>query len=442
VIPAWIGVIAVIATATAMLLALGYYTRRWAPDAEWVRKIAHLGAGLISLSFPWLFHSRLPVLIVCGFAMSELVVLRTAQPFKLQILGVLDGLERQSCGEIYFPLSVAVLFWLSRGDRLLYGIPVLILTFADGAAALMGTQYGKHRYRATDVNKSVEGSVAFFVVAFFSVHVPLLLFTNLGRAQTLLVATLIGLLAMILEGFASRGLDNVFLPLGGFILLKANMGQSVNELAVRVLVAFGLMLLVLLYRRRTTLEGSALLGSVFVLYLAWTVGGWQWVIAPLTAFLFYSFLAPRHPHPQDRKHNVFAVLSVASPGLVWLFLAEALQHPALFFPYAVAFAANLAIIGYTLTCEMFPSWPVRAALPVCILKAWLLIFIPFVAIQHFNRHALWQAPAALLIIIAVAMLFYRLQRRGRDTAYPLDPSRWLRQACIVGLGTLMALVSA
>ena len=123
-------------------------------------------------------------------------------------------------GEIYFPLSVALLFWLTRGEHpLLFVVPVLLLTLADATSALVGARYGLTPY--TGGNKSFEGSVAFVVVAFFCVHVPLLLWSDVGRTESLLIGRRWRSSSMLLEGSAWRGLDNLFIPIGGYFLLRA-----------------------------------------------------------------------------------------------------------------------------------------------------------------------------------------------------------------------------
>src|SRR5439155_15300388 len=120
-----------------------------------------------------------------------------------------------SLGEVYFPIAVAVLFVLylqeppePRARRLvLYCVPVLLLTLADALAALVGITYGRLKYPTADGSKSFEGSIAFFTCAFFCVHVPLLLFTDTKRAETLLVALLLAWLATLFESVAWNGLD-------------------------------------------------------------------------------------------------------------------------------------------------------------------------------------------------------------------------------------------
>jgi phytol kinase len=70
-----------------------------------------------------------------------LVGIRIFRPVNARLSGVLNAVDRNSWGEFYFPVSVAILFGLARGDKLLYVIviPLLVLTFADAVGALLGT---------------------------------------------------------------------------------------------------------------------------------------------------------------------------------------------------------------------------------------------------------------------------------------------------------------
>src|SRR5205823_14717265 len=102
---------------------------------------------------------------------------------------------RSTFGAVYFPIAVGILFLLFRFEPiedeasryLLYCIPVLLLTLADAMAALIGVRYGQARYATSEGHKTIEGSLAFFLVGFFCTHVPLLLFSDKGRPETLLI---------------------------------------------------------------------------------------------------------------------------------------------------------------------------------------------------------------------------------------------------------------
>lgn len=432
----WPGIALVAVAACSMLLILDGYRRLAKPDPEWLRKLAHVGTGALSLTLPWIFHARWPVFVICGGSALLLTGVRTSQLLSRRMGGVLHSVDRDTHGDLYFPVSVAILYAVSHGDKILFSVPLLVLTLADTVAALAGVHYGKHEFAATGAHKSMEGSVAFFTVAFLSVHIPVLLWTQVSREQSLLIAGTMGLLVMLLEAISWHGVDNILVPLGGFIMLKMYLPMTVGELLARFLVALLILVAVLLYRKWTTLEASALLCSALVLYVSWSIGGWQWVLAPATLLAVYALLAPRETGAP--LHNVFAVISVASAGLAWLFLSRVWQVPAFLFPFNVAYASHLVLLAWTLAFSSGTLTPDRRMAVFYTLKAWLLTFVPFVAIFHFSRHAFLQALLGLPLIAASTALFIAQQPHGRH--YPLDAERWVRQAVLVGTISCLALL--
>jgi phytol kinase len=432
----WIRMLFVAGSIGALLVILRAWQRKYSPNPELARKLAHVGTGLVTLSLPYLFHSARPVWLLCALSIAGMVAIRRISPLKLALGSVLHGVARSSGGEIYFPLSVAILFPLAQGNVLLFVIPILILTFADAVAALTGGRYGLTHYHGAGGQKSAEGSVAFFMVAFLSAHVPLLLLTDTERAKTLLIGLCIGLIAMLLEAIAWRGLDNLFIPLGGFILLKVYLGLDDRALIARFCVALGLVILLHVFRRHATLDTTALLGAALVGYVVWAVGGWEWLVPPVALFVSYPLLSPRNPRNTARIHDIRAVLCVASAGLFWLYLGKVLSESLLFFPFATTFAAHLAIGGTTrLRCD-YPSRPLRSVLTQSILVGWLIVFLPYCLLQGVSKLAIEQCEIALIVTAAATLLFNSTQP-GMDDC-PTDGPRWLRQGGIVLLLSLIA----
>ena len=112
-----------------------------------------------------------PVLLLTGGSALIVAAIKFLEPLRKPLGRVVDGVPRTTLGEIYFPISVAIVFWLSQGmSPLLFCIPVLVLTLADATGALVGLRYGQTRFAGA--SKSVEGSFAFLIVAFFCIHVP------------------------------------------------------------------------------------------------------------------------------------------------------------------------------------------------------------------------------------------------------------------------------
>src|SRR6476620_6098561 len=193
-----LGMALVLLTLGGLLGALTLYRRVGAPHPELLRKLLHVGMGLTTLLFPFLFSEAWPVLVLGGLSVALMLGLRLISRLKASVGQVVGGVSRFSLGEIYFPVAVAVLWLLyvygrpePAGRRLLlYLVPVLLLTISDALAALVGVAYGGHKYATSDGTKSHEGSIAFFLSAFLCVHVPLLLLGDRGRPETLLIAVL------------------------------------------------------------------------------------------------------------------------------------------------------------------------------------------------------------------------------------------------------------
>jgi phytol kinase len=433
-----LSVAAVFGVVVLLLVLLRVLKRFVAITPEQVRKMAHIGTGALAMSFPWIFSSPWAVCLVCSLAALLMAGIQYFPPLQSRLGGVLHSVGRTSRGDLYFPISVALLFVLARGNKLLYVVPILVLTLADSMAALLGEQYGKHGYSGIGGIKSMEGSVGFFTVAFFSVHVPLLLFTQLGRPETLLIAADIGLVVTLLEAIAWRGLDNIFIPLGVFILLHIYTAMPVSLLLARLIVAIALLLFVALYRSRTTLEASALLAAVLVLYTAWGLGGWRWLLAPATLLVTYPLFHPGKLLREDRTHNVYAVISAASSGLVWVFIAQSRRGDALLFPYTLGYAIQLALLAWTLSVAHRPEREPWKFGPLLVTQSCILMLAPWAFEQHFSRTALLECGIAWALSGTTFVIFCAVERRT-EGLYSVGPARWARQAL---LGFLITLAGA
>jgi phytol kinase len=196
------------------------------------RKFLHVAMGAILCPLPWVFHSPWPVVGLCGIYVGLLAARRYLVALDNHVSGILDGVGRRSLGEFLFPVSVGVVFAAARGDRVAYLVPMLVLTFADAAAAVVGRRYGTLRYPTPGGCKSLEGSLAFAVVTFAATHLCLLLMSDAARWESVLVAAVIALALTLVEAFATGGWDNFLVPVGALVMLKALAGSGVPPLAV------------------------------------------------------------------------------------------------------------------------------------------------------------------------------------------------------------------
>jgi len=331
--------------------------------------------GLVTLTFPWLFHDAWPVLLLSALAIAALAAFRFLPALQARFGQVLHGVERKSWGEIYFPLAVALLFLLADGHRLFYVIPLLTLTLADAVAALVGVRYGEHRYATSEGSKSAEGSLAFFLVAFLSAYVPLLLLSASGGSEALLIALVLGILVMLFEAISVGGLDNLFIPLGCYALLRRYLPMGTDELLFRLGAICLLALLLFCWRRRTTLKESALLAAALVGYMNWALGGWQGLAVSLVLLLTYTRLWPGSEDNRHPVHTVRTVAAVTAPGLLWLLAAVETGDNRYLFPFILVHAVHSVVVGLIQLGYAQPLQPLGRRLRQAVIRSWL-VFLP------------------------------------------------------------------
>jgi phytol kinase len=292
-------------------------------------------------------------------------------------------------------------------------------------------------------SKSLEGSIAFVVVAFFCIHVPLLLWSGVGRAESLMIATTLALLVMVLEGSAWRGLDNLFIPIGGYFLLRAYLEMDAAALLARLLVTSGLVVLIVIARRRTTLADDSLAAGAFLCYVAWALMGWPWLVGPFAILLGYRWLSPPTADNSRRMHGVAAIIAVWAAAVAWLALARLAGNPALLLPYTVVFAAHLAMFGTSRLAFQFRDRPLGRLFWQAVVTSWAIVMTPYVLVTGWETGNLLAAAASVAAIALGATLFVRTQPDIRITES--TPRRWVLQgagaAVASGVAWLLAVAA-
>lgn len=412
----WLASAIVAAVLGGMLAGLGWYRRRFAPHPEVPRKIMHVGMGLVAMALPLVFeHARAVMLLAGGAAVLMLLVRMTAIGRRVGA-GVVE-VERTTLGEVYFPIAVGLLAWLAWDRPLFYVIPIAILAIGDALAAAAGMRYGRLRYSAEHGFKTVEGSMAMFAVSFLAVHVPLLLLTDVGRAESLLIACIIALLVTLMEAASWRGIDNLLVPLVACLLLVIYESLDVPALLLRLGVVALLVTFVLLWRRRSEMDDSALVASALYGYLALMVGGWPWLLAPLGVFVLRHLLrrvgagagmegtaaARCAPHV-----HVLHMLAVTSTSLLCLLLLVRGRHD---LPLLPAHALSLAVHWVFLCLVRGPcagasgdAAPVRRWLVIGWLTGLALVLAPTIIVAGPVQGVLFALCGAGAMIAAGAIM--------------------------------------
>lgn len=203
------------------------FRQKSAAGPEIVRKVVHIGVGNVILLAWWL---NIPTWV--GVAASVLFSAITLLSYQFPILPGLDSVGRNSWGTFFYAVSIGVLigwFWpLQLPQYAVIGI--LIMTWGDGLAALIGQNFGRHPYRVWGMLKSWEGSLAMAAASYLVCS--LVLFAAQGPIwQTWIVSLVVAIGAMGLETLSKFGIDNLMAPIG-----SAALAFGLNEWLLRLIV--------------------------------------------------------------------------------------------------------------------------------------------------------------------------------------------------------------
>ncbi|WP_218596906.1 diacylglycerol/polyprenol kinase family protein [Chroogloeocystis siderophila] len=202
----------------SVILLLAVVAKRYtSADSEITRKIVHIGTGNIILFAWWL---DIPASIGIGASIVASIV--TLLSYKFPLLPGINSVGRQSLGTFFYAVSIGVLVaWFWSIEQPQYAaLGILVMTWGDGLAALIGQRFGKHRYKIWGIQKSWEGSLAMAAVSYV---VSSLIFLGVqGNIwQTWLISLAVALVATSLEAFSKFGIDNLTVPLGSAVIAFA-----------------------------------------------------------------------------------------------------------------------------------------------------------------------------------------------------------------------------
>lgn len=417
-----------IVVSVAMLLVIMAAVRtlgsRYAWSAELQRKSVHVATGLYALTLPLTFSERWPVLVLIGLAGAVMLALRLPRFAKSGLGSTLHGVERKSYGELLLALSVGFIFCFSLGNPVLYVLPITVLTLSDAAAAMIGTRYGRKVFAVEAGTKSLEGVAMFFLVTWIVAMVLLLLMTDIGRVNVVLLSFVIAAFGALVEADSWRGFDNLFVPVGIHLFLASHIETPPLQLLLLASAFIAILLAIILLAPRLGLSNHAARAYTVLVFLICAVTAPHNAILPVAAVL--AHLAARRVRPCRSPYpDLDFLAAVAGVALFWLFLGEYTErnslngynltfagaalvfvalaadrrHALVVGAAALLFAAVLIIASWNLASVQWHGtfWPwVAASFALCL-------SIPFVRPDLLDRY---RAPRALGLALPVPLALF------------------------------------
>ncbi|MEW5856948.1 MAG: diacylglycerol/polyprenol kinase family protein [Cyanobacteriota bacterium] len=198
----------------AIVLLAETLHRRTATNSELARKIVHIGSGNVILVAWWL---QIPAWV--GISASIIASIIALLSYYIPFLPGINSVGRKSFGTFFYALSIGILVaWFWPIQQFHYAaIGILVMTWGDGLAGLIGQKFGQHRYEIWGMKKSWEGSLTMALTSY--IVSSLILLSVQGNVwQTWLVPVAIAIVATGLEAFSKLGIDNLTVPLGSAML--------------------------------------------------------------------------------------------------------------------------------------------------------------------------------------------------------------------------------
>lgn len=208
--------IGIVVSNVFVLVCIGISTlfekKKWM-SGEGTRKFVHIAVSNWWFIAMYYFDTAITAAIV-----PVMFVIVNYYSYKKQLFTSIErGGGVKDLGTVYYAISLVVLsLWsFGMGRPEIGGIGILIMGYADGFAAVVGTKFGK---TPLIHGKSVEGTLtavimATVVVMGFNAVYGL----GLSGAQMIIIA----ISAILFELFTPLGLDNLTVPIGSSLIAYA-----------------------------------------------------------------------------------------------------------------------------------------------------------------------------------------------------------------------------
>ena len=185
-------------------------------DKEVSRKFIHILLGIWWFIAMYFFDN----VIAAAFVPLTFVIINYISN-KKDLISVMERNEdkKDGLGTVYYAISLFILSIITFGPlkRPELGlIAVLIMSYGDGLAAVIGKNVESKKYKIGNSEKSVAGSATMFIITFTLVALYLALIASPFWFIKSLIASLI---ITVIEAVSIKGLDNITVPILSFILL-------------------------------------------------------------------------------------------------------------------------------------------------------------------------------------------------------------------------------
>jgi uncharacterized protein (TIGR00297 family) len=302
------------------LVGLGERLRRWGWRPTATRRLVHLGVGLVVVGTPAFFTGPVPV-----YALATIFILLNATAKLRKRWPGIHAARPESWGTVTMPLALILALavtWSAEASRLyLLQVVFLVLAVADPLASWAGTSFGQREWIP---GATMTGSGTFAAAAFALMGAGLYGVGAWSPFRAIGGATCGAVVVAAVEGLGRQGWDNLFVVLGGLLVLVPLHEAQITSWGLLGALAIGGGFGMVSYAARALDARGAVAGGLFAATLV-GVGGWAWALPGVVFFVLSSLLSlvgdDGPAHGKGRRATGRTLRQVlANGGVAWLLL--------------------------------------------------------------------------------------------------------------------------
>ncbi|MGQ4892051.1 MAG: diacylglycerol/polyprenol kinase family protein [Candidatus Njordarchaeia archaeon] len=188
-----------------LVVGVAKFVHERGASSKVLRELTHTSMGVWPILW-FLFQTKLVATLVPLIVTIMLAV----APKSLQ--SVFSDKDEKHIGLVFYAFSFTVItyfFWMEYWGA----AAIFSLSFGDGLGGLIGSRYGRLKYKIPWVKvKTIEGSTTVFIIAFLAIVVGQMIF-NQGAPIDYLIALVGALFTTIIEAISPYHSDNLTIPL-------------------------------------------------------------------------------------------------------------------------------------------------------------------------------------------------------------------------------------
>lgn len=186
-----------------LIVGAAKFLRGKGVSSNLLRELTHMSMGVWPLLW-FLFETKFVAFLVPLIVTIMLAVAPSS------IRQVFSSGEEKHIGLVFYAFSFTVITWFFFMD-FAGAAAIFSLAFADGLGGLIGSRFGKHKYKIPWVKeKSIEGSLTIFIISSLAIIAAQLIFST---GVCLLITLIGGIFVTIIEAISPYHTDNLTIPL-------------------------------------------------------------------------------------------------------------------------------------------------------------------------------------------------------------------------------------